>query len=152
MQLRSNAFEHNTTIPAKYTCQGAGINPPLVINDVPQGAVSLALICDDPDAATDPSGPGTTFDHWLLWNIPPQLGEIGENSHPQSATMGNNSTDTPEYMGPCPPTGTHRYFFRLYALDTELDLPQGSDKETLEDALAGHVLAQTELIGVYQKT
>ncbi len=151
MRLTSTAFEHNGPIPAKHTCQGDDINPPLVIDGIPSEAVSLVLLCDDPDAATDPNGPGITFDHWIIWNIPPQLHEIPENSTLQNASIGANSTGKPEYMGPCPPTGSHRYFFRLYALDTKLDLSEGSDKESVENALAGHVIVQTELIGTYQK-
>lgn len=152
MRLTSPVFEHNNTIPTTYTCQDSDINPPLRIHDTPTEAVSLVLICDDPDAATDPNGPGETFDHWVLWNIPPRIQEIPENSTPQNAQVGINSMEETEYMGPCPPTGAHRYFFRLYALDTELDLPEESDAESVEDALAGHVIAQTELIGTYQKT
>lgn len=152
MQLTSSAFEHNGAIPTKYTCQGEDINPPFQIQDTPAETKSVVLICDDPDAATDPNGPGQIFDHWVVWNIPPRLGEIQENSVPRNAVVGENSAGTTEYMGPCPPTGSHRYFFRLYALDEELDLPAGSDKEEVENALAGHVIAQTELIGTYQKT
>lgn len=152
MQLTSSAFEHNGAIPTKYTCQGDDINPPLHIHEVPDDAQSLVLICEDPDAATDPHGPGVIFDHWVLWNIPPRLGDIPENTTPQSATTGRNSGGQTAYMGPCPPTGNHRYFFRLYALDQELDMPEGSSKEDIERALAGHVLAHTELIGTYQKT
>lgn len=152
MRLTSTAFEHNGLIPAKYTCQGDGINPPLIFENIPAEAVSLVLLCDDPDAATDPNGPGVTFDHWIMWNIPPRLHEIPENSTLQNADTGANSTGESGYMGPCPPTGSHRYVFRLYALDTELDLPEGSGKESVENALAGHVIAQTELIGTYQKT
>ncbi len=152
MQLTSSAFEHNGAIPTKYTCQGDNINPPFQIHDVPTDTKSLALICDDPDAATDPDGPGQTFDHWVVWNIPPRLQEIPEGSPPRNAVIGKNSTGKTEYKGPCPPTGSHRYFFRLYALDSELDLPANSGKEDVEDALAGHVVAQTELIGTYEKT
>lgn len=151
MRISSPVFEHNGNIPSKYTCQGDNLNPPLRIEEIPDDAKSLALICDDPDAATDPNGPGHTFDHWVLWNMPPTLQEIAEDSTPHTASTGVNSTGKNEYMGPCPPTGSHRYFFRLYALDNELELPTNSDAETVEDAVAGHVLARAELIGTYQK-
>lgn len=151
MRLTSPVFEHEESIPERYTCTGEDVNPPLEINNVPSDAKSLVLICDDPDAATDPNGPGHDFDHWILWNINPKSRSIQENYTPPNTTVGENSAGKQEYMGPCPPTGKHRYFFKLYALDTELDLPEGSDKEDLEDGLAGHVIAQTELIGTYQK-
>lgn len=151
MRLASPVFEHEKNIPERYTCMGEDISPPLDINDIPSEAKSLVLICDDPDAATDPNGPGHDFDHWVLWNIHPRISSIHENSTPANAMVGENSAGKQGYMGPCPPTGEHRYFFKLYALDTELDLPEESDKEDVEDALAGHVIAQTELIGTYQK-
>lgn len=152
MKLTSQAFEHNQPMPRHYTCQGDNVSPPLEISDVPEEAVSLALICDDPDAATDPDGPGHTYDHWVLWNIPPKMAAIAENASLQSAAIGQNSSGDNKYTGPCPPNGTHRYFFRLYALSTELELPDSADAEELEDALAGHVLARAELIGTYQKS
>ncbi len=152
MKLTSNAFADGETIDRIYTCQGANHNPPLSISEVPEKAQTLALIMDDPDAATDPNGPGHTYDHWVMWNIPPKTGDIAENSTPPFAIEGVNDSGEPGYIGPCPPTGTHRYFFRLYALDIKLDLPENADKEDLEDAVGGHVLAQTELVGTYQKT
>lgn len=152
MQLTSPAFEHNGAIERKFTCQSDNVNPPLKISGAPVSTKSFALICDDPDAATDLDGPGHTFDHWVIWNIPPTTTEIRENSVPTGAVEGLNDQEENGYTGPCPPTDTHRYFFRLYALDTELDLPHESDSEDLEDAISGHVLAQTELIGTYQKS
>ena len=151
MKLTSQAFKHNQPMPRHYTCQGDNVSPPLEISDVPEEAASLALICDDPDAATDPDGPGHTYDHWVLWNIPPKMTAIAENASLQSADIGQNSSGENKYTGPCPPNGTHRYFFRLYALSTELELPDSAGAEELEDALAGHVLARSELIGTYQK-
>lgn len=151
MQLTSPAFGHGETIDKIFTCDGANYNPPLEIHNVPEAAESLVLICDDPDAATDPNGPGHTYDHWVVWNIPPKTTEIAENSVPPFAIQGRNSSGENTYTGPCPPTGQHRYFFRLYALDTKLDLPESADKEDVESAVAGHVLSQTELIGTYQK-
>jgi Raf kinase inhibitor-like YbhB/YbcL family protein len=142
MKLSSPVFEPNTMIPKKYTCQGEDINPPLTINDYPEGTVSLALINDDPDA------PMKTWDHWLIWNIKPTE-TILENSAP--GIQGKNSWGKNEYGGPCPPSGTHRYFFKLYALNCELNLPEGARKTELLDAMDGHILAQVELIGLYSK-
>ncbi len=143
MKITSPAFTHNAMIPQKYTCQGKDISPPLAISNIPEGAVSLALVIDDPDA------PGRTWDHWIIWNIKP-TGEIKEDSAP--GTQGKNSWGRQDYGGPCPPSGTHRYFFKLYAIDTEMDLPAGATKATLEAAMKGHILEQAELIGLYQKS
>ena len=143
MKLASHAFAHNAIIPQKYTCQGEDISPPLTISDIPEGAVSLALINDDPDA------PMGTWDHWLIWNLKPTA-EIKEDSAP--GTQGKNSWGRNDYGGPCPPSGTHRYFFKLYALDSELDLAKGATKAELEAAMEGHILEQAELIGRYKKS
>ena len=143
MQLTSPEFEHNQLIPKKYTCQGEDISPPLMVNGIPEGTLSLALINDDPDA------PVRTWDHWIIWNIKPAR-EIKENSAP--GTQGKNSWGRNDYGGPCPPSGTHRYFFKLYALDVELDLPEGATKGQLESAMVRHILGQTELIGLYKKS
>lgn len=143
MQIISPSFAHNQTIPAKYTCDGDNINPPLKFVDVPSEAKSLALIMDDPDA------PAGTWVHWTLWNLNPDLGGIEENSVPPSAVQGKTSFGNNKYGGPCPPSGQHRYFFKLYALDTKLDLPSYSEAEALEKALEGHILQQAELIGIY---
>jgi len=143
MQITSPAFAHNESIPKKYTCQGEDINPPLTISDIPQGTVSLTLIHDDPDA------PMGTWDHWLIWNIKP-VAEIKENSVP--GTQGKNSSGKSCYGGPCPPSGTHRYFFKLYALDCEIALSEGANKSDLEAAMANHILAQAELMGLYCKS
>ena len=123
MKLASPAFAHNAIIPQKYTCQGKDISPPLTISEIPEGTVSLALITDDPDA------PMGTWDHWLIWNIKPTA-EIKEDSAP--GTQGENSWGRNDYGGPCPPSGTHRYFFKLYALDSQLDLAKGATKAELE--------------------
>jgi Raf kinase inhibitor-like YbhB/YbcL family protein len=138
----SSVFENNQEIPAKYTCQGDDINPPLTIDGIPETTKTLVLIMDDPDA------PAGTWDHWLVWNIAPTA-EIKENSVP--GIQGRNSWGRNDYGGPCPPSVTHRYVFKLYALDIELDLPEGADKKELEAAISGHVLAQTQLIGLYAK-
>ena len=143
MKITSSAFVHNTMIPLKYTCQGQDLSPPLTISEIPEGTASLALIIDDPDA------PGKTWDHWIIWNIKP-IGEIKEDAAP--GTQGKNSWGRQNYGGPCPPSGTHRYFFKLYAIDSVLDLPAGVTKAKLEEAMIGHILEQAELIGLYQKS
>lgn len=142
MKLSSPDFEHNAVIPAKFTCQGKDINPVLIIDDLPAGARSLALIVDDPDA------PMGTWVHWVVYNIP-LISRIKENSIP--GTQGSNDFGRKDYGGPCPPSGTHRYFFKIYALDTELNLPEGISKKDLEKAMQGHILDQAELIGLYKK-
>ena len=143
MKLTSPAFEHNQMIPKKYTCQGEDINPPLAISGIPEGTKSLVLIMDDPDA------PGGNWDHWLIYNIAPTA-EIKENSVPGTQTR--NDFGRLDYGGPCPPLGTHRYFFKLYALDTTLVFKGAPSKEALEKAMQGHILEKAELIGLYQKT
>lgn len=145
MRLESPAFAHNQPIPTKYTCDGEDVSPPLKIFDVPANAKSLALIMDDPDA------PRGTWLHWTVWNIPPDTQEIAENSVPQGAVEGMTDFGRPGYGGPCPPSGTHRYFFKLYALDTMLNLPPGAKLSELEAAMSGHILAQAELIGLYSR-
>lgn len=145
MKITSSAFSHKGPIPSKYTCDGENINPPLEISDVPPGAKSLALICEDPDA------PGGTFVHWVVWNINPQTTEIGEGKVPVGASQGTNDFGRSGYSGPCPPGGTHRYFFQLVALDTTLNLPSGATRQDLEKAMGGHILAQAELVGTYQR-
>lgn len=146
MQITSSAFKNNESIPAKYTCDGENINPPLQFSAVPETAKSLALIMDDPDA------PRGTFVHWTLWNISPEQKEIAANSVPAGTVEGLTSFGKPGYGGPCPPAGTHRYFFKLYALDELLDLNPDADKAKLEQAMEGHVLAQAELVGLYSRS
>lgn len=145
LALHSPAFQHLQNIPSQYTCEGKDINPPLEISGVPENTQTLALIVEDPDA------PNGVWDHWLLWNISPQTNRIEENQPPKEAVYGTNSFGHREYGGPCPPSGTHHYHFKLYALDTELNLPIGARKKELERALQGHILAKTELIGTYRK-
>jgi len=144
MKLTSNAFQNNEKIPDKYTCKGENINPELAVKDIPAGTKSLALIMDDPDA------PRGTWDHWILFNIKP-TGTIKENSVPEGASQGKNSAGKNEYSGPCPPSGTHRYIFKLYALDTELKIDENADKKAVENAMKGHILAETKLTGLYSK-
>lgn len=145
MKLVSSAFVHDQTIPSTYTCDGKNINPPLSISDVPQNTQSLALIVDDPDA------PMGTWVHWTVWNIAPTTVEISENSVPEKSTQGTTSLRQPGYGGPCPPSGTHRYFFKLYALDTIIELDGKATVSELEEAMKGHTLTQTQLIGRYGK-
>jgi Raf kinase inhibitor-like YbhB/YbcL family protein len=142
MKLTSPEFGNNEFIPEKFSCQGADINPTLVIDDIPKDAKSLALIVDDPDA------PGMTWVHWVVYDIP-VTSEIDENSIP--GKQGFNDFGRTTYGGPCPPSGTHRYFFKLYALDAELNLKEGVGKEDLEKAMRGRILDQAELIGLYKK-
>ncbi len=141
--IKSPAFEHNRLIPIKYTCDGDDINPALTIEGNPKEAKSLVLLVDDPDA---PSG---TFDHCVVWNIPPSTNKINENSVP--GTEGLNGARQEGYMGPCPPFGTHRYFFKIYALDTELRLSNKSKKVDVEKAMKEHILTKDELIGLYRR-
>ncbi|BCS56056.1 YbhB/YbcL family Raf kinase inhibitor-like protein [Geobacter sp. SVR] len=145
MKISSPAFAHNQQIPSRYTCDGDDINPPLHIENIPAGTKSLALIVEDPDA---PSG---LWVHWLLWNIAPHQAEIGENSSPKEAMAGRNDFRRTAYGGPCPPSGSHRYIFRLFALDRLLPLAGGSSKQQLEAAMEGHVLGSAQLIGLYSR-
>ena len=145
LTITSPAFVHSMAIPARYTCDGQDINPPLIINAVPDGARSLALIVDDPDA------PVGTWVHWLVWNISPQTREIKESSLLVGAVQGLNDWKRNRYGGPCPPSGTHRYFFKLYALDIILNLAPSTNKTALERAMQGHIIAQGELMGTYRR-
>ena len=142
LRLISTVFSHNGHIPPEYTCEGKNINPPLKVENIPDGTKTLALIVEDPDA------PGGVFDHWVLWNISPNEA-IAEAS--KVGINGTNGFGKTGYGGPCPPSGVHRYFFRVFALNDELDLTAGSKKEELLDAMKGHVLGSAELMGVYQK-
>lgn len=144
MQLTSSAFKHNGTMPSEFTCDGDNINPPLSITNVPSSAKSLALIVDDPDA------PVGVWDHWIVFNINPLIKEIKQNTQPQGVA-GKNSGGRNSYQGPCPPSGTHRYFFKLYALDATLNLPEGSTKKQVESAMQNHILAKSELMGLYKR-
>ena len=151
MQLASSAFQHNQTIPSKYTCDGANVNPPLQISraksgrDGAQPVSTLALIVDDPDA------PGGDFVHWIMWNIDPGTTAILENTLPAAAIEGLTDFGTTGYGGPCPPSGTHRYQFKLFALDTALALTSKAKKADLLKAMEGHILDQTVLIGLYKR-
>lgn len=145
LKMTSPVFENNGNIPKKYTCDGKDVNPPLLIENVPTNTKSLALIADDPDA------PRGTWAHWVVWNIDPQTGAIKEDSVPKNAKQGMNDFRRRDYGGPCPPSGTHRYFFKLYALDTVLNIGQDSTKADLEKAMNGHILEEVSLTGLYKR-
>lgn len=142
IDVSSSVFSAGEEIPSRYTCDGEDVNPPLTIGKLPEGTRSLALIVEDPDA------PMGTWDHWLVWNIPPAK-EIKEDSIP--GVEGKNSFKKHHYGGPCPPSGTHRYFFKLYALDAMLELGADTDKEDLEKAMTGKILGRGEIMGLYHK-
>lgn len=142
MRLTSPAFENNGYIPKKFTCDGEDINPALEIYDIPAKTQSLALIVDDPDA------PMGTWVHWVIFDIP-VINRLDENSIP--GKQGINDFGRQDYGGPCPPSGTHRYFFKIYALDKRLDLSEGISKQDLEKAMQGHILDKVELIGLYKR-
>lgn len=152
--LTSPAFAHNGSIPRRYTCQGEDVSVPLAWSGVPPGTKSLALIMDDPDAP-DPKAPKVVWVHWVLYNIPPTATGLKEAIKPNELPAGTkqalNDWKRTGYGGPCPPIGRHRYFHKLYALDTVLPELPNADKGALEKAMRGHVLGQAELIGTYQK-
>jgi Raf kinase inhibitor-like YbhB/YbcL family protein len=152
MQITSSSFTHQGAIPAKYTCEGSDTSPPLAWSGVPSSANSLALIVDDPDAP-DPKAPKMTWVHWVVFNLPPIAGGLAEAAKPLPGTAveGLNDWKRAEYGGPCPPIGRHRYVHKLYALDTQLELKRPTKAE-LEAAMKGHILAQAELIGTYEKS
>ena len=141
INLRSSAFSSGGNIPAQFTCKGSDTNPPLQFQGIPKEAKSLALIVEDPDA------PGGRFTHWLLWNIDPGTTQIAEKSVPHGALEGANDFGKTGYGGPCPPSGTHRYYFRLLAVDQKLDLKPGANRSALERALGKHVIGIGELMG-----
>jgi hypothetical protein len=145
LSISSPAFEYGRPIPPQFTADGDDVSPELTITGVPDGTVSLALIMDDPDA------PMGTWVHWVVWNIPANTPVIGEGSEPIGSAGGRNSWGRTGYGGPAPPSGTHRYFFKLYALDTVLDLPPTADKAALEGAMEEHILDRTELMGTYAR-
>jgi Raf kinase inhibitor-like YbhB/YbcL family protein len=145
MNLTSPDFGEGGNIPERFTCDGKDISPTLKIDGIPKEAKSLVLIVDDPDA------PGGNFTHWLIWNIVPDLTEIVANQLPAHAVQGVNDFGKSKYSGPCPPAGIHRYYFRLYALDTTLTLPQGSKRKVVDSAIKGHTIAEATLMGRYAR-
>lgn len=155
MELRSAAFVHQGEIPRKHTCDGEDHSPPLAWSDMPAGTKSLALIVDDPDAP-DPKAPKRVYVHWVLYNIPPDgsglAGAIRTANPPAGTLEGRNDWGRTGYGGPCPPIGRHRYFHKLYALDTVLPDLRQPTKAQLLAAMAGHILGETELVGTYQRS
>ncbi len=145
LELTSPKFEDEGRIPVDYTCDGGGVSPPLVISGIPDEAVELVLLVDDPDA---PSG---DFVHWMVWKINPEVTEVAEGLVPRGGFEGMNDFEKAEYGGPCPPTGVHRYMFRLYAVDEELELEEDASREDLEKAMAGHIVDETVLTGRYSR-
>ncbi|MCW3127691.1 MAG: Phospholipid-binding protein [Bacteroidetes bacterium] len=141
--ISSPAFSNNGNIPAQYTCEGKNINPAIQIGTVPKETKSLTLIVDDPDADKG------VITHWVAWNIDPATSKIEENSKP--GIQGKNEKGELGYMGPCPATGMHHYYFKVYALDKKLDLKAGASKAEVLNAINGHILAEGELVGLYQK-
>ena len=145
MKVTSSAFQEGGNIPSKFTCDGADLNPALRLEGAPAEAKSLLLIVDDPDA------PVGLFTHWLVWNIDPKTSEIAESSAPGGAVQGTNDFPKKGYGGPCPPSGTHRYYFKIFALDQTLDLKPGAKRAEVDTAMRGHVIAQGELMGRYSR-
>ena len=155
LTIQSSAFTDAGEIPERYTCEGDDIAPPLAWTGVPENTRSLVLIVDDPDAP-DPQAPQMTWVHWVLYNMPPQAGDLPEGATtddlPPGTEQGLNDWQKIGYGGPCPPIGRHRYFHKLYALDTVLELQAGATKAAVEAAMQGHILEQAELVGTYRKS
>ena len=150
IEIKSSAFEEGGMIPKKYTCDGADVSPPLSWASAPEGTKTIALICDDPDA------PMGTWVHWVLFNLPADVKELPENVPSEKnldngAMQGVNDFGNIGYGGPCPPGGTHRYYFKLYALDTQINLQAGATKRDLLKAMEGHTLAEGQLMGKYRR-
>lgn len=146
MQITSPLFEDNMMLPKTYSCDGQGVNPPLVFSGIPSDAKSLALVMEDPDA------PNATFTHWVVYNMAPNTTEIAENSVPENAVLGKTSLGKPGYVAACPPNGSHRYIFTLYALDIVLPNDDVYTKDTLAFAVQGHIVATAQLTGLYERT
>jgi len=149
MKLSSSAFEEGGRIPSKYTCDSDNINPHLEISDVPSGAKTLALIMEDPDVPKN-LRPDGMWDHWIVFNIPPDTSQIPEGKEPRG-THGEGTSGNQDYNGPCPPDREHRYFFKLFALDSTLELKEKATKPELEKAMEGHILEKAELMGTYER-
>lgn len=143
LKLASPAFSNGGAIPAPFTCAGIDVNPPLVLSRVPKGTRSLALVVDDPDA------PGEVWVHWLIWNIDPATRRIERHSLPSGAIQGVNGWQSLRYRGPCPPSGTHHYYFRLYALSEPVNLAAGASRSDLERAMQGKIIDSSQLMGTY---
>ena len=155
LTLRSPDFEHNTAIPARYTCEGDNISPPLVWDEPPKGTKSLVLIVDDPDAP-DPAAPKRVWVHWVIYNLPPTAGSLPagvfNEDLPKGALAGKNDRDNIGYNGPCPPIGTHRYYHKLYAVDIVLPDMNAPTKAQVLEKIEGHILEYSELMGLYKLT
>ena len=145
LKITSSVFQDGGEIPSKFTCDGTDASPQLHLDGAPPAAKSLALIMDDPDA------PGGSFTHWIVWNIDPKTNEIGQGGAPAGAIQGRNDFGKSGYGGPCPPSGTHRYYFRIFTLDRMLDLKSSAKRAELDSAIRGHVLAKAELMGRYSR-
>ncbi|TMG98367.1 MAG: YbhB/YbcL family Raf kinase inhibitor-like protein [Betaproteobacteria bacterium] len=154
MTITSPVFRHEGAIPARYTCEGDDVSPPLAVGGIPSAAKSLALIVDDPDAP-DPAAPKRVWVHWVMYNLPPTTKELPEgvraDALPAGTRVGKNDWGNAEYGGPCPPIGRHRYFHKLYALDTVLAELNQPNKAALEKAMQGHIIGEATLMGTYQK-
>lgn len=152
MKLTSSVFENNGKIPSKYTCDGENTSPPLEISEVPENAKSLVLLMDDPDIPDFVKQQNNieVWDHWVVFNIPPTTTTLEEAATPPGI-QGVNTGGNNAYGGPCPPDREHRYLFKLYALDTELDLPAGSTKAEVQQAMQNHIIEETKLIGLYKR-
>src|SRR3989338_4818741 len=148
MKITSDSFKSNGNIPSKFTCDGDNVNPNLRFEDIAENSKSLVLIMDYPDAVPVA---GFVWEHWLVWNIDPNTEEISENSVPREAVEGRNSRGKNSYGGPCPPDKEHRYYFRLYALDTVLDISRNSQKKDIESAMKGQIIDRAELVGKYKR-
>ncbi len=145
MKISSSAFTSGQLIPTIYTCDGHSINPPLTVESIPLGTMSLTITFDDPDATLG------TFHHWLVWNIPANMQNIPENWNPTNAVQGESSSGQKKYVGPCPPKGQHRYIFTVYALNTTLNLPSSAKRSDIDKAMEGHVLDSGQLMGLYSR-
>lgn len=146
MKITIDSFKNGENIPQKYSCDGSNINPEIKITEIPQKTQSLVLIMDDPDA------PMGLFTHWVVFNIPASSSiTINENSVPQNSILGLNSANKTSYIGPCPPNGTHRYYFKIFALDTLLNFEEGIKREELEKVMASHIVDQAQYFGLYQR-
>lgn len=145
LELTSTAFSQGASIPSEYTCDGADVSPPLAWSGAPEAVGSFALIMDDPDA------PAGTWVHWVLYNLPAETNELPQGAPADAGLQGQNSWSRTGYGGPCPPSGEHRYFFKLYALDAPLELADGATKDELLQAMDGHILAQGQLMGTYSR-
>lgn len=143
VKISSPAFGEGMDLPDKYTCKGENINPPLIIENVPKAAKSLVLVVEDPGA------PAGVFTHWLVWNISPGVKQIAENSVPRNGIVGTNDFGNQKYNGPCPPSGSHRYFFRVYVLDAVLNLSGGVRRSVLNGEIKNHIIDRIEMVAIY---